>query len=89
MGELLLTDVCQVFTDQNSPEKQPSETLVSELVRLEERPWSEWRHGSPMTQAGSARLHKRFEVEPEIMKLNAGRVVRGYRLSDLRDVFAR
>jgi hypothetical protein len=52
----LLTDCRTVFEDADNPETMPSKAVVEALVAIEDRPWSSWSGGRPITQAKIARV---------------------------------
>ena len=41
-----------------------SKTLLHVLLQRTESPWSEWRHGKPLTEAGLARILKEVSIVP-------------------------
>ena len=65
-----------------------SADLCTELAKLEDRPWSEWKHGKPITQVQLARQLDKFEIRPMNLKLH-GKVLKGYRLHQFEDAFIR
>jgi putative DNA primase/helicase len=63
-GTKLLADIRRVFNDTGAM-FLTSETLVANLVALEDAPWREWRRdGSPISSRGVAFLLKAFEIRP-------------------------
>ena len=42
----------------------PSKTLRHLLLQRTESPWSDWRNGKPLTEAGLARILKEFSIVP-------------------------
>jgi hypothetical protein len=84
---MILEDIGRVF-DERRVERLHSEDLVGHLVKLEERPWADWRHGKPITATGLSRLLKPFRIKSKQMKLS-GTNRHGYELSDFRDAFDR
>ena len=80
----LLDDVGQVFTE----EAIGSAELVRRLVALEDRPWTDWTGGRPITQARVARLLRPFGIQP--MKLRFGdRTANGYTKRMFADAWSR
>jgi 5S rRNA maturation endonuclease (ribonuclease M5) len=89
---LLLSDMREVF--RNLGDQVESGKVIDFLVKLEERPWADWRQGRELTTNGLARLLKSFESRPGIKiaptKWRDGdETVRGYQLRDFQDAFTR
>jgi hypothetical protein len=55
---------------------------------MEDRPWSEWRDGKPMSARGLAMLLDGFGIKPSQFRTAAG-IIRGYRSRDFEEAFAR
>jgi putative DNA primase/helicase len=85
---LLLADIREVFADRGV-DRISSEDLTLALVGLEERPWAEYSHGKPLTQAKLARLLRPFGVVSGSVRLPDGRTPKGYVLERFTDAFAR
>lgn len=83
----LLADLRSVFGEKNADRLGSSE-IVRDLTDREDRPWSEWKAGKPLTQTQLARLLKPFGVQPRTMRLGEG-TARGYFREDLDDAFSR
>ena len=83
----LLSDLRDVFTERDA-DKLASETIVEALLKLETRPWAEWRHGKPLTANGLARLLKPFSVHPKTVRIGTD-TPKGYDKSDLLDAWHR
>jgi len=60
--ELMLHDIKLVWPGDEP--FVPSKTLLNLLLRRTESPWSEWRNGKPLTEAGLARILKEFSIVP-------------------------
>ena len=86
-GVILLQDIKCIFEEENL-DRIASVALVDRLVRMEDRPWPEWRQGKPITVRQVARLFRPFEIKPKNIKIQ-GKVPKGYRLDDFDDAFAR
>ena len=84
---LLLGDLRDLFAAEKADEL-PSAGIVEALVKMEERPWPEWRRGKPITTRQLARQLSPFKVNPKQMWVE-GNNVRGYALNDLKDTFSR
>jgi hypothetical protein len=81
LGTKLLADIRTIFAER-SVSFLASVDLLSSLSKLDESPWSEFE----MTPRKLARRLKPFGVRSE---RNTTGSVRGYRLEDLKDAFAR
>jgi hypothetical protein len=66
----------------------PSQNLVTALVGMPDRPWSEINHGKQLTQNGLARKLKNFDIRPKNIRFG-GTVLKGYAAADLVDSFVR
>ena len=86
--EQLLGDLRAVFRAAGDPETLSTEHLLGALQALEERPWSEWRHGKPISARGLADLLRPFKVKPETIRFSAG-LAKGYRRGALQPAWTR
>lgn len=86
-GIQLLLDVAEVFAERGA-DRLASEDIIAVLVKMEDRPWPEWRQGHPLTVHQLARLLAPFGVHPKQL-WHDGRKIRGYDLADFSDAFAR
>jgi hypothetical protein len=84
---MLLEDIQSIF-DEIGKEKIHSEFLVSKLVRLEDRPWSEYWNGRSITKYNLAKLLKPFGIKPKQTWIGHQNK-NGYQLSDFKDAFGR
>lgn len=82
----LLADICDIIGDR---EKIKSVDLVAALTEKEDRPWGEWRRGSPLSAIQLARLLKPFNVAPKPLRFETERQTKGYTRDSFRDAFAR
>jgi len=87
-GVQLLGDMKQIFV-ANSADRMSSAGIVAELVKLEDRPWPEYRNDRPITQNQLARLLRPFGVAPRSIRLENGSTPKGYFKTDLEEVWAR
>jgi putative DNA primase/helicase len=83
----LLLDLRQLF-EKRQVDRLPSEDVVAALVKMEDRPWPEWKQGKPLSKRQLASLLKPFRVRPKVLRTNGG-TFRGYELNDFQDAFAR
>ncbi len=75
-GALLLRDIRLVFLHKSAA-RLPSAEIVNELVKMEERPWPEWRNGWPMTAPQLARALAPFGIRPGTIRTGTG-TAKGY-----------
>jgi Protein of unknown function (DUF3631) len=66
-----------------------SASLVERLVKIEGRPWAEWKGGKPITQNTLARHLGRFEIVSGTVRFNSGHTAKGYYRSAFDDAFDR
>jgi hypothetical protein len=88
IGVAMLTDVREAFSARGT-DRISSDELVAFLIGLDERPWSEFKKGKPLTKAQLARSLAPFGVSSSSVRLPDGRTPRGYLLSWFDDAFAR
>jgi hypothetical protein len=86
-GVELLEDIQALFAARQVT-KLTSAELVDVLGKMEDRPWSEWRQGKPITSHQVARLLEPFKIKPKVIRTGI-RTPRGYYLDDFGDAFAR
>ena len=86
--EQLLGDLRAVFRAAGDPETLSTNHLLGALQALEERPWSEWRRGKPISARGLAHLLRPFKVQPETIRFTAG-LAKGYRRGALQPAWTR
>ena len=86
---MLLSDIRNAFASRGA-DKLSGETLTDHLVGLEGRPWAEWKNSKPLTKNQLSRRLKKYGVVSGAIELGGdeGRL-KGYRLEDFEDVFAR
>ncbi len=86
ISTLLLMDIKKIFAEIDA-DKIHSTGLVTKLIELEDRPWSEYRYGKPITTNTLARLLSSFGIRPKQIRL--GHNKHGYYLADFDDTFSR
>jgi hypothetical protein len=85
---LMLRDLMEKFGVHRDATALPSCDLVFALIEMEERPWSDWRHGRPITAQSIAKLMKPFGVRPSNTRIR-GQVVKAYHRADIHAAFIR
>jgi hypothetical protein len=85
-GVLLLADIRTVF-DERGVDRIASASLAEALHEIEESPWAEW-FGKPITQTAIAKLLKRFEIKPKVIRIGE-ETPRGYERAWLEDAWER
>jgi putative DNA primase/helicase len=83
----LLADLRQMFKE-HAVTRLGSDDIVRELGQREDRPWSEWSRGKPITVRQIAKLLRPFGVVPRQKWIEAENH-RGYERGDLEDAFDR
>ena len=86
--EQLLVDLHAVFRAAGDPETLSTNHLLGALQALEERPWSEWRRGQPISARGLAHVLRPFKVQPATIRFTAG-LAKGYRRDALQPAWTR
>jgi putative DNA primase/helicase len=84
----LLADIRLLF-EHGSVDRFSSDDLCQHLTELEERPWTEWRKGKPLSTHQLADLLRPFEVRSRTLRLPNGGRLKGYPLEDFQDAWAR
>jgi putative DNA primase/helicase len=84
-GVALIADCVTVFKERD---RLSTAELITELVKLEERPWGEWTHGKPITPRGLAKLLKPFGIKPKVLRIGAD-TPSGYELVGFGDAHSR
>lgn len=83
----LLADLRDFFQETNQ-DFLASEDVVEKLLKMEERPWGEWKKGKPITKIQVAALLRKFGIRPKQHWHDSG-PARGYERADLTDAFNR
>ena len=86
--ELLLADIRAAYKAKGT-DRLSSERLVEYLVALDDRPWSEWKGGKPLTKAGLARLLTPFNILSGTVRLDTEHTLKGYHLAAFSEAFER
>ncbi|MCZ6610128.1 MAG: DUF3631 domain-containing protein, partial [Alphaproteobacteria bacterium] len=82
---LLLEDMRGLFANGD---KIASQEVARILGAREDRPWSEWKSGKPITPRQLARLLEGFGIAPSTIRTSAG-TAKGYRAEQFADTFSR
>jgi hypothetical protein len=83
----LLTDIKEIFESKNI-DKIFSSDLIDELCKDKEKPWSTFRHGSPIDQRILANLLKEFSITSRTVRIGP-QVLKGYEFEQFTDSFSR
>lgn len=67
-GVTLIGDIVAIFEARDT-DRLSTTDIISDLVKREERPWSEWRHGKQITPRGVASLLKPFKIKPKVQRI--------------------
>lgn len=87
-GVLLLRDIRDIFTVR-SCQRLASSAIISELVKMEHRPWPEFgRNKKPLTATGMARILSFYEIHPKGMRID-DKTDRGYEKTWFEDAWSR
>lgn len=84
---LLLLDLRAAFESAGFPDAIPTAQLLDSLLTIEESPWRDLR-GRPLDPSSLARRLRAYEVRSANLRRGT-QVVKGYRLADLHDAWAR
>jgi putative DNA primase/helicase len=84
----LLADI-QLLYARDDVDRFASSDLCGRLALLEERPWSEWKKGKPITPPQLARLLRQFHVSSRTVRFEGQGLSKGYLLEDFADAFER
>jgi hypothetical protein len=85
----LFADIKGLFDSGTAPvDRMASAEMVESLIRIEGRPWAEWKGGRPMTQNTLARKLGKFGIGSTSIRLHGGQFAKGYYRNAFDDVFA-
>jgi hypothetical protein len=84
----LLTDI-QTLYARDEVDRLASSDLCARLAVMEERPWSEWKQGKPITPSQLARQLKPFRVSSRTVRFEGQGLSKGYLIEDFADAFER
>ena len=83
---MVLSDIRDIFADRPGADRLRSAELADALGAMENRPWSEWRNGKPITPAALARLLAPFRIVPGTRR-DGEFTFKGYLRSDFTEAF--
>jgi hypothetical protein len=86
--EQLIGDIFLVF-ETTGRDRIPSNTLVEELVAMDDRPWPDYKRGKAISPQQIARLLKPFGITSGSIRLDDGMTPKGYKKSAFNDAFRR
>ena len=84
---MLLADLQDMFAKDNTQQLTTKE-ILRRLAKIDDRPWSRFKHGRQLEDYELARLLARFQVKPRTLRFGK-RTAKGYTAADLAPVFAR
>ncbi len=84
---MLLSDSQAAFVEKKT-DRLSSEELVAHLNGLEERPWSEFSRGKPLSKTQLARMLGRFNINSGTIRLSDTRTAKGYYKTAFEEAFA-
>ena len=86
-GTQLLEDLRDLFHEDGG-DALFTETILTALAELTDRPWPEWKNGKPMTARQLAKLLGRYRVKSKTV-WRGEKSAKGYDLTDLKEPIAR
>lgn len=85
LGIRLLADIREVFGDKD---RMSTDSLLEELLALDEAPWAEIAHGKPLNARGLAQRLRAYGVQSKTVRIGM-LTPRGYLAEDFADPWAR
>ncbi len=85
---ILLGDIRDFF-EITMVDRTKTEDVLQHLHQIDERPWAEWRRGSPMTATQLAAMLKPFGVKPITIRFPDTGPAKGYHRASFDDAFSR
>lgn len=86
-GVTLLLDLRTLFA-ATSANRMSSSAICQALATMEDRPWKEYRRGTPISQPQLANLLAPFGIGPHTIRLGS-ETPKGYEKADFQDAFVR
>ena len=87
IGNELLADIQHVFA-RNQVEKISTSDLIDALVADEEKLWSTFNHGKPITPRQLSKLLSPYNIKPKTVRFGK-KTPKGYEVAQFTDAFAR
>jgi putative DNA primase/helicase len=87
VGVALLSDIRTIF-NAIMTDRIPTAALIKALASIEERSWSEWSRGRPITASQLARILRPYGIGPQTVRFGTD-LAKGYMLLDFDDAFRR
>ncbi|MDD3183308.1 MAG: DUF3631 domain-containing protein [Alphaproteobacteria bacterium] len=87
-GIILLSDIKELF-DQRKVDRLRSSAIVNMLNALDERPWSEWKRGQPLTTYQLAYLLRAFAISSRTIRTGGDpKPAKGYLREQFEEAWA-
>ena len=94
LGVQLLTDMKWIFDGCPEPcstahesDRVSSADAVNHLIKIDGRPWAEYKGGKPITANTLARLLGQYNIQSQTIRLVSGTTAKGYYRSTFEDAF--
>ena len=84
----LLADTHNIFEDIFE-DRLSTKDLLSRLQELEDRPWSDFRRGKPISARHLGDMLRSFKILPTTIRFSDNKVAKGYKKSSFENAFAR
>jgi putative DNA primase/helicase len=88
MNEQLIRDIHRIIVAKRWPKHIPVDELHRGLIKMDDGVWAEFERGHPLTKHRMGRMLVPFGVRSFVERVKM-RVVRVYRIANLKDAFAR
>jgi hypothetical protein len=86
----LLGDLRQIFAGPVGEAGQlPSQALLNSLRKIEESPWKDWGHGKGLSARNLAELLRPYEIRPQNVRGEKGKVSKAYKKDSFKDAWER
>lgn len=85
----LLADIRASFLLHGNPVHLTTADLLASLISCDDRPWSSWPANPLKSSRRLGGLLSPFQIGPSNLKIEPGKVLKGYRLKDFQDSWER